>query len=1386
MNATALESSGTSSATKLPQSPQDITDYQMQVSDQDRNVVNTILTELSTTCTYRNNTAPETDALITEDSQRCSDRCEPEAILETSSDRGPRAADAIIMTKHSNDVNAGDLALETGLATTMQALSVVPSPTIDAGETKRFVKRSHALQELETTEESYVNDLDILIHVCKLDDSDRERHAPLRVYKNLAGCFEILNHDNYLYGTFCELRMRIVNEINRSANQTAMALLQRESNELLTQQGRPKTRADLKDCLIKPIQRICRYPLLLKEIQRLTSLYDPEYQYIEQAYKLMKGMAQEMDETQRVVERKLLTEQFLRKLPETSFPRRVSSTPSREHLNINTGNNHGISSNSNSLGVHTLATSRSFHGNTASTGASQSSCLPLDTHFDLSSTDGIPPGPLTKAYAGTLGSIVLAGALEYVMIPDMPIRLKYYGCFLFETMLIIVKAKKSSLYEPRQWLPLRLCELHETTRLDGYTRFGWRIMFDQFRIDFGASCVAEQQVWMSTLQDRIQTAKSAYNKLPRDIAAFETIISSLPWNMNIGTGGSSKAASSSLGYTSARHLQIIQQSPSPSPSPWSSCSSAIPSPLMPPPPAHSASSTTMMMAMSSLVPGQPEKWNANTRSKCSSLEGYFNTHHDQHVHSHPERTPEYQSATDTVTTVGGSSMYKIGGMAGSESMQEHDPSEQRQGLQRYGPRDQHPCQQQQQQQLERQERPSNLLQPSTPVPWLLSDTTRPARNHSFDVTRVFTSSHSGGIKPTHRTMVQSMFKDVSTENIWTTSTSSQPIPQAASSAMSPLTRRSSNRYGSSIPFDYFGSTRTATSATGGMMATTTMTTIPGDREDEDVPASAPTIYSLASSGSSSTSLTNRFLRRRNSGGADRPFNNSPGSHQDKKDGERRRSSATATIAATLTLNFRKNLDGCHNQSQTSAQDSHKDEDNSGVYQRISVKARAQLFEKRASASSSQHQGYPDNGSSILPTSQTFQGRHDTKKIKMSQSLQDLGSFRARDRAMESPRLTTTKTLFSSRNDANSNTLDALSSAAEAARSRRVVMRTGSEGNLRACSSTLSLPLVLGSKNSSTQSLVLPPSPSADALRENLDKLWVAMGRLTHKRCSSKGIYDRDGSRNNIKKGHVSLPALPRRHDSSRSSSSHEGAMHSQEHDTHVQGAITAENTTTPTSSILQSTTSPAVYSNHVRTSSVGTDQSTDSEKSRATIGTVSGGNNKTLKGGARLNLTPSVSNVSYSSTSSRSSLYSITPSILDDHSGQGREHRDGSTKSSPRKIMSFHDGYLQDEQRSTSEGEKVAGLNVAMMTTTAMTTSTTASPHAMSASAREQRRRSLSILHSITHSASQKFKTLIRSPSTLRRKTVMNLSPIMMESQSPNAAEGVLVEEDQEKRERDA
>ncbi|KAG0371388.1 hypothetical protein BGZ54_000015 [Gamsiella multidivaricata] len=1249
---------------------------------------------------------------------------------------------------------------KSSLASTLEEFAIDPKPVIEAGKIKRFVKRSHALQELETTEESYVNDLDILLNVylhiletrswfprsihskmqrcvsgllalhrdfhsrlraCKVGDSEQERQELLTGYKNLAESFELLHHDNHIYSLFCELRMRSIKEINQSASQATIAWLRKDSKELMAQQGRPSIRADLKDFLIKPIQRICRYPLLLKEIMRLTSEDDSEYPYLDHAYQLMKNMAREMDEAQKAVERKLLTELFLKKLPETNFPRKTGIHSNKDHSTfggsgenssntMNCSNTCGHSCNCNSrnsngsihVGIHSHHPHGAFRRLRTSTVAPlHSPGFAANSFLDFGFIqDGVAPIALTKAFAGTLGSIVLAGALEYVISPDVPIRLKYYGCFLFDTMLVVVKAKKSSLYEPRQWLPLRLCELHETSCLDGYTRFGWRIVFDQFRLDFGASTEAEQQTWISTLQDRIQASKDAHAKLPRDIVAFETIVSSLPWKMN---------KNQTPGLVSSRHLQICQQSPSPSPSPWSACSSAIPSPLMPPPP--SASSSTMMMAMSSAVVVEPEKWNAGelrqTIDDCTCHEdGRLRLHHHEAPDCHTE--PQCLNNPSTGDREGPC----IGGMAGTEP-QEKDHSEHlhSQTLRPY----------------DRQLRPesaANLLYQSMQIPWLLTENRQ--RTHSFDVTRVFTSSNNS-IKHNQRVLIQSMFKDVSTEDVWTTTTASQPSPQPVSAL---------SRYGSSSPFSYFHSVTMPPSPRQGVSGILHPTV-----HSESI--GSTTLAGEDSTGTFPVSLTNRLLRRPDSLTKVRVSTIRSEGIQEKTGKDRRRNSTTAAIAGTLSFNFRKNSD-----PQLSAN------------QRLRSSTKETLRAGSAEELECTERSHHDRQTSVSAMVNRIENRTSaflSHEIKHSQSNTELWS-------VDMPYLVED-------DYGDKDILDTLTTAGEAARSRRGgerMTRRYSEiatvYDLKSSSSSYSLPATFfRSANTSTQSLT--PSRPKDGPKDGAEKIWSAMGRMMQKRSHERSGISRSRSSSSSSSGQsqaglashpgnvplvLSPMSSPMRRPlqlNHQDSVIQEDSMGHKE--TMCRPATVFERTLLRRSSTAGSrstTTSSSTFSNHIRTNSASTIQSLGSESSF----TGSSATEMSSSSGAPrvIMAAPSVSITGCSSE----------PSPEDDRTlvsvSSGTEPGSGH-------VVNQH---LKEHQKEMQASPKIVTHALAHPRSHLERNGSSSSSH--------DRRKSFSILHNITYSASQKFKTLMRSPSSARRRTVMSLSPITKEQTFDSNDEG--------------
>ena len=79
---------------------------------------------------------------------------------------------------------------------------------------------------------------------------------------------------------------------------------------------------------------------------------------------------------------------------------------------------------------------------------------------------------VTKTLLAGLGPCVLAGALDVLyhhhsLAPlHPPLRVKYYGAFVYNGFMLLVKAKKTS-YEIKHFLPLEMFELIDVTEGEG-------------------------------------------------------------------------------------------------------------------------------------------------------------------------------------------------------------------------------------------------------------------------------------------------------------------------------------------------------------------------------------------------------------------------------------------------------------------------------------------------------------------------------------------------------------------------------------------------------------------------------------------------------------------------------------------------------------------------------------------------------------------------------------------------------------------------------------------------------------------------------------------------------------------------------------------------------
>ncbi|KAJ3122490.1 Phosphatidylinositol 3,4,5-trisphosphate-dependent Rac exchanger 2 protein [Nowakowskiella sp. JEL0407] len=78
--------------------------------------------------------------------------------------------------------------------------------------------------------------------------------------------------------------------------------------------GRIRSKLDIRDFLIKPIQRICRYPLLLNELIKTTEPMSPSYSDLLEAHTIMKKIACEIDDAKWLLENIQRTDTFFSRL----------------------------------------------------------------------------------------------------------------------------------------------------------------------------------------------------------------------------------------------------------------------------------------------------------------------------------------------------------------------------------------------------------------------------------------------------------------------------------------------------------------------------------------------------------------------------------------------------------------------------------------------------------------------------------------------------------------------------------------------------------------------------------------------------------------------------------------------------------------------------------------------------------------------------------------------------------------------------------------------------------------------------------------------------------------------------------------------------------------
>ncbi|KAI9288262.1 hypothetical protein BC943DRAFT_318097 [Umbelopsis sp. AD052] len=319
----------------------------------------------------------------------------------------------------------------------------------------------HPVQELLETEQDYVENLVILVEVFlrrlialpwitqeQKDTVTRNAEDILKFQLNfldlledaceqsvksnivlpVAECFIEMGNGFSIYTQYCvqhELALNVCRELSSKVEWQMFehdAMVEAEHTS-------PQRKLQFQDFLIKPVQRICRYQLLLKEIWKTRPNAQHDMTELQEALQIMHSVVNTINNEKQKQDVTLMTNRFIERL------------------------------------------------------------------------EG--DWRLNKRSLQLLGNVIYSGALEMLSLHQINQKVKYYGCFLFSTYMVIVRAKKSTVYEPKHWFPLRQFSLQTLQDNDGHLCNSWLLVSGQHVFEFGASCPQEKQVWIKAIQDAI-------------------------------------------------------------------------------------------------------------------------------------------------------------------------------------------------------------------------------------------------------------------------------------------------------------------------------------------------------------------------------------------------------------------------------------------------------------------------------------------------------------------------------------------------------------------------------------------------------------------------------------------------------------------------------------------------------------------------------------------------------------------------------------------------------------------------------------------------------------------------------------------------------------------
>ncbi|KAF7332013.1 DH domain-containing protein [Mycena kentingensis (nom. inval.)] len=254
----------------------------------------------------------------------------------------------------------------------------------------------------------------------------------------------------------------------RTTSLTSIERSVRKVGDRTNPQDSTRRRLTFLDYMIKPIQRICRYPLLLDQLRPSSKLHQLAHPSIHAHVNVVVDSA-------------------------TQAMRHVASAVDEAR------HRHDVRMQS-SLIISRIALAP------PSTATSHMASVTLNPHL-------VPASPpfqiLTPSFLSSLGVCLLAGSLDVMhyhssqpTTSGINVSAKYLGAFLYlGGYLMLVKVSKNKVYEPRHWFPLADFEVVEQEEEDTSLPCTFSLISDFHQFDLTAACEREKNVWLRSIHE---------------------------------------------------------------------------------------------------------------------------------------------------------------------------------------------------------------------------------------------------------------------------------------------------------------------------------------------------------------------------------------------------------------------------------------------------------------------------------------------------------------------------------------------------------------------------------------------------------------------------------------------------------------------------------------------------------------------------------------------------------------------------------------------------------------------------------------------------------------------------------------------------------------------